>query len=52
MVKGKRVHNTFLSPPRKDNEEISIIFYIGYSKSLLGGDYVERYDISTYSSPN
>jgi len=50
--KGKKVHNTFLSPPHKDNEEISIIFYTGCSKSLLGSDSVERYDLSPYSSPN
>jgi len=49
MVKGKRVQSTLLSPPHKDNEEISIIFY---TKSLLGGDSVERYDLSPYSSPN
>jgi len=34
MVKGKRVWNTFLSPPQKDNyiqdEEVKIIFYTGY----------------------
>jgi len=52
MVKGKRVQNTFLCPPHKDNEEMSIIFYTGYSKSLLGGDSVEIYDLSPYSSPN
>jgi len=52
MVKEKRVQNTFLSPPHKDNREVYIIFYNSYSKSLLGGDCVERYDLSPHYSPN
>jgi len=56
MVKGKRVHNTFESPPHKANyiwdEEDQIIFYASCSKSLLDDDYIERYDISPCSSPN
>jgi len=56
MVKGKRVQNTFLSPSHKDNyiqdEECQVIFYASYPKSLLDGDYVERYCISLCSSPN
>jgi len=44
MVKEKRVQNTFMSPPHKDNhiwdEESQIIFYTGYSKSSLRNDYV------------
>ena len=52
MIKGKRVQNTFLSPPHKDIEEVYIIFYTSYSRSLLGNDSVERYDLSSYSSLN
>jgi hypothetical protein len=56
MVKGKRVQNTFVSPPHNDNyicdEEGQTIFYASYPKSLLDDDYVERYDISPRSSPN
>ncbi|RHN73794.1 hypothetical protein MtrunA17_Chr2g0302381 [Medicago truncatula] len=53
MVKGKKsAEHIFLSPPHKDNEEVQIIFYITYSKSLLGSDSVERYNLSSYSSPN
>jgi len=53
MVKGKRVQNTFVSSLHKDNyicdEESQIVFYASYPKSLLGGDYVERYGISSCS---
>jgi len=56
MFKEKRVHNTFISLPHKDNyiwnEENQIIVYTSYSKALLGGDFVERYGLSSYSSPN
>ena len=56
MVRGKRVHNAFVSPPHKDNyiwdDESQIIFYAGYPKPLLDGDYVERYGISPCYSPN
>jgi len=57
MVKGKRVQNTFMSPPHKDNriwdKESQIIFYACFSKALLGGgDSQERSDLSPYHSPN
>ena len=56
MVKGKKVQNTFVSPPHKDNyiwdDESQIIFYVCYPKPLLGGDYVEIYGIYPRSSPN
>ena len=56
MVKGKRVQNTFISPPHKDNriwdEESQIIFYTSYSKALLGGDFEKRSGLSPYSYPN
>jgi len=56
MVKGKRLQNTFLSPPHKNNyiwdEESQIIFYARYSKALLDGDFVEWSDLSSYSSLN
>jgi len=56
MVKGKKVQNTFVSPPHKDNyiwgDESQIIFYVGYQKPLFDGYYVEIYGISPCPSPN
>ena len=56
MVKRKRVQNTFMSPPHKASyiwdEEGQIVFYVGYPKSLLDCNYVDRYGISSCSSPN
>jgi len=56
MVKGKRVQNTFISPPHKYNyiwdEECQIILYTCYSNGLLGGDFEERSGLSSYSSSN
>jgi len=56
MVNGKRVQNTFLSPPHKNiyirDEESQVIFYACYSKTLLDGDLIERFYLSPYSSLN
>ena len=55
-VKGKRRYNKFISPPSKDNyiwdKESQITFYTSYSKALLNSDFVERSDLSPYSSLN
>jgi hypothetical protein len=51
MVKGKkcRAHD-------KDNyiqdEECQLIFCTSYSKTLLGGDFLEIFGLSPYSSAN
>jgi len=56
MVKGKRMRNKFVSPSHKYNfmwhEKGQIIFYAIYPKSLFDGDYIEKYGISSCSSPN
>jgi hypothetical protein len=45
-----------MSPSLKDNriwdEESQIIFYISYSKVLVGSDFEERSDLSSHTSPN
>jgi len=50
MVKGKRVQNTFMSPPHKDNhirDEKSQIIFVLVTQKFPCNDFVERSGLSS-----